>query len=78
MEEHVALVSRMLEWGFEDRLLLSQDAGWFHVGEPSGGEVRSYTTIVDEFIPRLMDTGVSDNQVYKLFVQNPRDALSVG
>jgi phosphotriesterase-related protein len=78
IDDHVALVSRMLEWGFEDQLLLSQDAGWFEVGEPNGGVVRPYTTIVDEFIPRLMDTGVDDNQVYKLFVQNPREALAVG
>jgi phosphotriesterase-related protein len=78
IEEHVALVSRMLEWGFEDQLLLSQDAGWFQVGEPNGNAMRPYTTIVDAFIPRLMDTGVDDNQVYKLFVQNPRDALAVG
>lgn len=78
LDEHVELVRRMLEWGFEDQLLLSQDAGWFHVGEPNGGAVRPYTDIVDSFIPRLRDAGVDDNQVYKLFVQNPRDALSVG
>jgi len=78
IEDHVALVGRMLEWGFEDQLLLSQDAGWFEVGEPDGGIPRPYTTIVDEFIPRLVDAGVSDNRIYKLFVQNPREALAVG
>lgn len=78
IEEHVELVRRMLEWGFEDQLLLSQDAGWFHVGEPDSGAVRPYTTIVDAFIPRLRDAGADDNLIYKLFVQNPRDALAVG
>jgi phosphotriesterase-related protein len=77
MEKHVRLVTQMLERGFEDRLLLSQDAGWYRVGEPHGGEVRPYTDILDHFVPMLRGAGVTDELIHKLFVLNPRRALAV-
>ncbi len=36
-----------------DRALLSQDSGWYHVGEPNGGSYRGYSYIYTGFVPTL-------------------------
>ena len=35
------------------KALISQDAGWYHVGEPGGGQYRGYTYIYTGFLPKL-------------------------
>ncbi len=77
IDEHVRLVSHMLGRGYEDQILLSQDAGWYSVGEPGGGKIRPFTTLFDEFIPRLKEIGIGDELVHKLFVLNPRRAFTI-
>jgi len=76
-EYHLARIKRMLEAGYEDRLLLSQDAGWYHVGEPGGGEVRGYTYLVKEFKARLLGSGVSAETWDQLMVTNPSRAFAL-
>ena len=39
--------------GCERRILISQDSGWYHVGEPGGGEFRGYTYLYTDFLVRL-------------------------
>jgi phosphotriesterase-related protein len=52
------------------RTLVSQDSGWYRVGEPGGGNYRSYAYIYTDFLPRFSD------QVRKtLMVDNPRVAF---
>jgi len=77
LNEHVRLVSHILEHGYEDHLLLSQDAGWYSVGEPNGGTVRPFTVLIDEFVPRLRSIGVGDALLHKLLVINPRQAFTI-
>ena len=52
------------------RTLISQDAGWYHVGEPGGGEFRGYTYLYKEFLPRLRP-----DQSRTLMWNNPRAAF---
>lgn len=35
------------------RTLLSQDSGWYHVGEPGGGNYRGYTFLYTDFLPTI-------------------------
>jgi phosphotriesterase-related protein len=72
----VDLVSRMKGQGLLGRVLVSQDAGWYRVGEPGGGRFRPYTTIFTAFIPALKRAGFTDADVQQLFVANPRAALA--
>ena len=58
-----------------DRVLLSHDAGWYHVGEPGGGSFRKYDTLFTAFLPALKAGGFSDGEVRRLLVENPRRAL---
>ncbi len=76
LARHLELVQRMKNQGLLDRVLVSHDAGWYHVGEPGGGQFRPYTTLFTDFIPGLKSAGFSDAEVRQLLVENPRRALT--
>jgi phosphotriesterase-related protein len=75
---HVELVQHMREEGLLGSVLVSQDAGWYHVGEPGGGEFRPYDTLFTAFVPALRAAGFGDADVRQLLVDNPRRALAGG
>jgi phosphotriesterase-related protein len=52
------------------RTLISQDSGWYRVGEPGGGNYRGYSYIYTDFIPRL-----SAGESRRLLIDNPRTAF---
>lgn len=66
---HLECVRRMAGAKLLDRVLISQDSGWYRVGEP-GGEYRGYTYLFTDFVPRL-DAGWSK----ALLWENPRRAF---
>ena len=45
--------------GLLNRTLISQDAGWYRVGEPSGGDFRGYTYLYSDFLPLLQSLQVT-------------------
>ncbi len=73
---HVGLARRMKDAGLLDRVLVSHDAGWYHVGEPNGGEFRPFDTLFTAFVPALRDAGFTDADIHQLLVENPRRALT--
>ncbi|UCC23749.1 MAG: aryldialkylphosphatase [Planctomycetota bacterium] len=79
IKRHVRLIKKMLEAGFGDQLLISHDAGWYWVGEGESGKkkIRPYTTISDKLIPALKSAGVSEAEIDKVLVDNPRRAFTV-
>ncbi len=77
LEEHADLIMGLLARGLEGQLLLSHDAGWYHVGEPGGGEVKPYTTLLGEMAPLLKQRGLSQDSVNRLLIDNPARALAV-
>jgi len=74
---NIQLIKGMLEKGYEDNLLLSQDAGWYNVGQPGGGNIRGYTYLVEEFIPLMENSGISQDTIDKLMIVNPAQALRI-
>ena len=74
IETHVKLVKAMLEH-HSDRLLLSQDNGWYAVGEHQ--KIRSFTQLSELFLPALKSAGVADEIVRKLLVSNPATAFAI-
>jgi phosphotriesterase-related protein len=77
VSEHVALVLAMKRAGYLHRVLISQDAGWYHVGEPQGGDFRNYDFLFTGFLPALRKAGASQDDVRTLIVRNPRQALAL-
>ncbi len=75
--EHVRLITQFLADGLADRLLLSHDAGWYHVGEPNGGRIKAYTALLDELVPALEMEGLKLAMRDKILIENPRRAFSL-
>lgn len=78
IDANVERVMQMKRAGLLHRTLISQDAGWYHVGEPGGGNYRGYETLFEEFLPALRKAGASENDVRTLLERNPRAALTSG
>ena len=76
LERHVALVVSMRAAGLLDRVLVSQDAGWYHVGEPGGGTYRPHDLLFTAFLPALGTAGLTGAEIRQLTVDNPRRALT--
>jgi phosphotriesterase-related protein len=72
---HVELVRHMHEAGLLERVLVSQDAGWYRVGEPGGGQFRGFDTLFTAFVPALVAARLTKDDVRTLLVTNPRRAL---
>ena len=76
LERHVELTVAMLD-GHPGQLLLSHDAGWYHAGEPGGGEIRDYNCLHDRLLPDLRERGVEEELVRRVIVDNPARAFAV-
>lgn len=75
-EKDIENIQRLLDAGFEDRLLLSQDRGWFDPALPGGGTPKPYTYLSDEFLPKLRSVGVTEATIYQLTHANPFRAFA--
>jgi predicted metal-dependent phosphotriesterase family hydrolase len=76
LDRHLGYVLAMREARLLDRVLVSHDAGWYHVGEPDGGTYRPHDLIVTDFLPALRARGVTAAEIVQLMVENPRRALT--
>jgi phosphotriesterase-related protein len=74
---NVTRVRTMRDAGLLHRVLLSQDSGWYHIGEPHGGDVRPYDAILTELIPALRAAGFTPNEIDTVFVRNLAEAFSI-
>jgi phosphotriesterase-related protein len=75
LETALALIAA----GHIDHLLLSHDAGWYNPASPDGlpeGGYRGYTALMKDFIPALMQRGISAEQIRHITVQNPARAFA--
>lgn len=76
LQSHLDFVTHMAKQGLLDRTLVSMDAGWYHVGEPGGGNYRGYESLFTLFLPLLRrNLGAAD--VRKLLTANPQRALTL-
>ncbi len=76
VDQYLTLVTTMRAAGLLNRVLISHDAGWYHVGEAGGGTYRSHDTLFTTFIPRLRASGFGEAEIQQLVVENPRRALT--
>jgi phosphotriesterase-related protein len=77
LDRHVELVRAMRDAGHLDRVLLSHDAGWYHVGEPGGGAFRPFDTLMAAFLPALRREGWTEAEVGRLVAAHPQAAFAV-
>ena len=74
---YTQLLSYLKDKKLLNKVLLSHDAGWYHVGEPGGGEFNDFSFLFEEFVPRLKQSGFSDAEVDTLVRVNPARAFTV-
>jgi predicted metal-dependent phosphotriesterase family hydrolase len=74
-EEHYAMLEKLIGMGLLNRLLISQDAGWYRVGEKNGGNIKPFTTILEGFVPFLREKGIAQSIIEQLMIANPANAL---
>lgn len=63
--------------GLLANVLVSQDSGWYHVGEANGGEYNNYNSIFTHFIPALKKNGFTQKEIEQVFVTNPAKAFTL-
>ena len=74
---HADRVALLRDQRLLHRVLVSQDAGWYSVGQPDGGKFRPYDTVFTEFVPALKSRGFSAAEIEQIFVKNPATAFAV-
>ncbi|GGJ44131.1 phosphotriesterase [Streptomyces brasiliensis] len=74
-KERAALVAELVKAGHGDRILLSSNAIGAAKGRPDHDLPYSY--VLSDFVPLLTAQGLSDEDVQRILVDNPRDLLTV-
>ena len=72
----IELLLELLGRGHSDRVLLSLDV--CHNGQLRRYEGNGYTYLQDAFLPRLRQRGVSDAEIDRMTIDNPRRILTIG
>jgi phosphotriesterase-related protein len=59
------------------KVLLSHDAGWYKPGQENGGTIRSFTSIETILLPKMKESGFSEQEIHLLLVKNPEQAFGM-
>lgn len=74
-DERTTLVKELVDAGHGSRVVLSTDAVGVARGTP--GNDLPYSQVLSGFVPLLTSVGVSEQDVRRILVENPRDLLTV-
>ena len=66
-------IPKLIEAGYEDKILLSHDVCWKTHLKKYGGF--GYSFIIERFLPYLRQIGVGDTQINKMMIENPKSIL---
>jgi len=77
LRANVERIVALKDAGFLNRVLISQDAGWYRPGEEGGGAIAPYTFVQDSLIPALKKAGLTDSDIEQLLVKNPSGAFAI-
>ena len=68
---YISAIQNLIAAGYDERILLSHDAGWYQPGSANGGTQKPFTYLIDTFIPKLRDAGVDDATIRMITQTNP-------
>lgn len=74
--QHAEYVMNLAQRNLLGRVLVSMDAGWYHVGEPNGGNYRGYNSLFTDFLP-ILKKQLNTRQIQQMLSENPQQALRV-
>jgi phosphotriesterase-related protein len=76
MEEYRERLESMKKRNLLQHVIISQDAGWYDVVEPSK-PIRDYNDLLDHFIPHLRSKNFTESDIQQLLVKNPARLFTV-
>lgn len=76
-DDHAHKLLALLEKGYANQILLSQDAGWYNIGQENGGNIIAHTRLKSEFLPLLKARGVDQATIDKITRTNPAKAFGL-
>lgn len=76
-DTHVAMLRALLDAGLEERVLLSQDSGWYNVGQPLGGQVKPFHRLFTEFVPYAEVRGIGADVLRRILSVNVSRMLHI-
>lgn len=77
VEQYKKYVYFMEREGLLNHLLISHDAGWYHVGEQAGGTIKPFTVLFEQLLPGLKSSGFSEEKIKKITTVNPQKAFTL-
>ncbi|SHO43928.1 phosphotriesterase family protein [Anaerocolumna xylanovorans] len=75
-EKRAECICDLLDKGYEDKILLSQDVSRKSYLKENGGS--GYCMVMESFLPLLLKKGVSDSEIKKMLIDNPKRILEMG
>jgi phosphotriesterase-related protein len=75
---YVAALRNLKKNGLLNRALISHDAGWYDVINPTGTIFRGYTAIFTHLKPALIQAGFTESDWQQLVKENPKQAYTIG
>lgn len=77
LQANVEYLKTMKSEGLLNSVLVSQDSGWYNVGEAKGGNYKNYNFIHTDFISALKQNGFLQNEIDAVFISNPAKAFTI-
>lgn len=77
LRANVDRIVALKEAGLLDRVLVSQDAGWYRPGEEGGGAIAPFTFVELSLVPTLKKAGFENQEIHQLLVENPARAYAI-
>lgn len=74
-KKHLEMLKELITVGLLERLLISQDRGWYVVGSDKGKFINPYHLLFTEFLPFCRISGLSEAIIRQLLVFNPACVL---
>lgn len=76
-QEYYEMLLNMKQNQMLHRVLVSQDAGWYHVGEEAGGNFKPFTPLFEKLLPFLKEREFRQEEIEQLVVKNPMKAFQI-
>lgn len=75
--DYINFIKDMKAANLLHKILISHDAGWYHVGYEHGGQFRGFNDVFTHLVPELKKQGFSQQEINQIFITNPATALAV-
>jgi predicted metal-dependent phosphotriesterase family hydrolase len=74
---HIEFLQSMKSASLLNKCLISQDSGWYRVGETGGGKYTGYSFMLSEFVKQLASKGFTPQEIEMLLKRNPAQAFTI-